>query len=270
MPTLTENDLKQRLDAAIDWSREAGELILGYFQSSGLKVDRKSDATPVTDADRNAESLLRKQVAERFPQDGFLGEEHGEVPSQNGLRWIVDPIDGTKAFVAGVPMFGTLIGLECGDDVAMGVCRLPALNEVIYAATGCGAHWQIGNEPPRKIQVSETADLADALFCYTEVELFERNQSMPAFLALQQRTRATRGWGDCYGHLLVATGRAEIIADPSMNAWDAAALIPILREAGGSLTTWNGDSMTHGGNGLSVNAALKDEVLAILNGNTLF
>lgn len=257
-------DLKCRLEAAVDWAREAGELILGYYQSAGLKVDRKSDESPVTEADRNAELLLRERVAQHFPQDGFLGEEHGELRSRNGLRWIVDPVDGTKAFVAGVPMFGTLIGLEAGADVLLGVCRFPAMNEVISAAAGCGAQWQIGSEPPRPIRVSDVADLSDALFCYTEVGLFERTQRMDVFHELRRRTRATRGWGDCYGHMLVATGRAEICADPTMNAWDAAALLPILREAGGSYTAWNGEPTIHGGDGVSVNAALKDDVLGIL------
>jgi len=257
-------DPKPRLEAAVDWAREAGELILGYYQSAGLKVDRKSDASPVTEADRSAELLLRERVAEHFPGDGFLGEEHGELRSQNGLRWIVDPIDGTKAFVAGVPLFGTLLGLEAGPDVLLGVCRFPALNEVISAADGCGAHWQIGEQPAKPIRVSDVADLSNALFCYTEVGLFEQTNRMDAFHELRRRTRATRGWGDCYGHMLVATGRAELCADPIMNAWDAAALLPILHEAGGSYTAWNGEPTIHGGDGVSVNAALKDVVLGIL------
>jgi myo-inositol-1(or 4)-monophosphatase len=270
-------DLKPRLEAAVEWTREAGELILGYYQSAGLRIDRKSDKSPVTEADRGAELLLRERVAQHFPQDGFLGEEHGELPSQNGLRWIVDPIDGTKAFVAGVPLFGTLVGLEVGQEpdsptsdlrpptsVLLGVCRFPALDEVIYATSGCGAHWRIGGQSPRPIRVSDVADLSEALFCYTEVGLFEQTQRMDAFNTLRNRARATRGWGDCYGHMLVATGRAEIAADPVMNAWDAAALLPILYEAGGSYTAWNGEPTIHGGDGISVNAALKDEVLRIL------
>lgn len=264
--TLDREELQQRLDFAVDAARESGDLILGYYQTAGLKVDRKSDSSPVTEADRNAELLLRKKVAERFPQDGFLGEEHGEVESQNGLRWIVDPIDGTKAFVAGVPMFGTLIGLESRDDVLLGVCRFPALNEVLFAATGLGAHWQIGDQPARPIHVSDTAELSDALLCYTELSLFERRSRTAAFDALRKKCRAVRGWGDCYGHMLVATGRADVIADPEMNPWDAAALLPIVREAGGHYLSWKGEPTIHGGDGISVNAALKDTVIAILQG----
>ncbi|MFQ5733680.1 MAG: inositol monophosphatase family protein [Planctomycetaceae bacterium] len=263
---LTSDELQQRLAHAVEWAREAGELILGDYRSAGLRVDRKADASPVTAADRNAERLLRERVAAAYPRDGFLGEEHGEKEAENGLRWIVDPIDGTKAFVAGVPMFGTLIGLEAGGEVLMGVCRFPALNEVMYAANGCGAHCQIGDEEPATIRVSGTATMPEALFCYTEVDLFRETGRMDAFHALQRQSRAARGWGDCYGHMLVATGRAEFIADPLMNAWDAAALVPILREAGGSLTAWNGEETIYGGDGVSVNAALKDAVLAVLRG----
>ena len=263
---LNERELQRRLDAAIAWAREAGELILGYYQSDGLKVDRKSDASPVTIADRDAESLLRDRVAAQFPQDGFLGEEHGEVESQNGLRWIVDPIDGTKAFIAGVPLFGTLIGLESGDNVLLGVCRFPALREVVYAANGCGAYWQIDGETPAAIRVSETAELSDALFCYTEAELFERLGRRDVFDELLAQSRVARGWGDCYGHMLVAAGRADLMVDPFMNAWDAAALLPIIREAGGCFTAWNGATTVRGGNGVSVNAALKEQLLAILKG----
>ena len=270
--SLTENELQQRLNHALAWSREAADLILGHYQSQGLSVDRKSDESPVTIADRDAEALLRKRVGETYPQDGFLGEEHGEVESQNGLRWIVDPIDGTKAFVAGVPMFGTLIGLETGvgssdaSDVVLGICRFPALDEVIYAASGLGAHWKRGNDTPGPARVSTVSKLAEALFCYTEYDLFQRVDRVDVYDKCLSQCRAVRGWGDCYGHMLVATGRAEFIADPLMNAWDAAALLPILREAGGSYTSWRGESTIHDGTGVSVNAALKDDVLALLSG----
>lgn len=261
---LTTDELQQRLHQAVEWARDAGDVILAYYQSAKLRVERKADASPVTEADRNAELLLRERVGSAYPQDGFLGEEHGEKPSENGLRWIVDPIDGTKAFVAGVPLFGTLIGLEAGDEVLLGVCRFPALNEVIYAADGCGAHWRIADADPLPARVSRTGDLSEALFCYTEVGLFRERGRMNAFETLQQNARAARGWGDCYGHMLVATGRADMMADPVMNAWDAAALVPILREAGGSYTAWSGAPTIHGGDGVSVNAALKDRVLAVL------
>jgi len=262
--TITQTELKQRLNDAVNWAREAGELILGYFQQSGLQVDRKADESPVTAADRNAETLLQEKVQRHYPQDGFLGEEHGDVPSQNDCRWIVDPIDGTKAFVAGVPMFGTLIGLESDGDVILGVCRFPALNEVVYAAQQLGAFRQTGDASPQQIRVSETAELSEALFCYTEYELFRETGRETVFETFVERCRGARGWGDCYGHMLVATGRADVMLDPVMSAWDAAALLPILREAGGSFTDIKGQSTIHGGNGVSVNAALKDGVLAVL------
>lgn len=263
-PPENKNELQQRLRHAVQWAEEAGKLILGYYQHTGLRVERKADASPVTEADRNAEMLLRRRVTEVYPQDGFLGEEHGEVPAKNGYRWIVDPIDGTKAFVAGVPLFGTLIGLECGDEVVLGVCRFPALNEVIFAARDLDARWQRGDEAPQTIRVSNTAALSEALFCYTEFDLFRQVQREEVFRQLVERCRGARGWGDCYGHMLVATGRAEIMVDPVMNAWDAAALLPILREAGGHYLSWEGEPGIHGGNGVSVNAALRGEVLSLL------
>lgn len=264
--SIDPGELQQRLSDAVDWARTAGELVLGYYQSDRLQVDRKADESPVTAADRNAERLLRDRAAKRYPQDGFLGEEHGEVASQNGLRWIVDPIDGTKAFVAGVPLFGTLIGLEADGEMLLGVCRFPALDETVFAANGLAAHWQIGDARPRTIRVSATSGLHEALCCYTEADLFRQVGRGDVFERVLQDCRAVRGWGDCYGHMLVATGRAEFIADPVMNPWDAAALLPILREAGGSYTAWNGEPTIYGGNGVSVNAALKDDVLAILSG----
>jgi histidinol-phosphatase len=128
--------LSRRLDFAVDASRQAGKLILGYYQQEGLNVDLKQDESPVTAADRGAEELIRRLVDESFSQDGVLGEEFGEKPSANGFRWILDPVDGTQSFVHGVPLFGTLIGLEYQGEVVAGVCRIPALNEVAYAARG--------------------------------------------------------------------------------------------------------------------------------------
>ena len=137
-------DFKPRLEFALDVARRASELILGYYQSESLAVESKRDTSPVTAADRGAEELIRKEIQKEFPGDGVLGEEFGETPSSNNFRWILDPVDGTKSFIHGVPLFGTLIGLEFGDRVMLGVCRFPALDEVVYAAEGSGAWWQVG------------------------------------------------------------------------------------------------------------------------------
>lgn len=260
------NPLNARLEFAVEATTRAAELILSYWRQEGLAVDRKADESPVTAADRGAEQLLRREILAAFPGDAVLGEEFGETAGSSGYRWILDPVDGTKSFVAGVPLFGILVGLEDAQGAAAGVCRFPALDEVVYAGRGQGAWWKIGSEPPRRAKVNPTTRLDDSLFCFTSVGGWDTTGKMDAFLALCRQARLTRGWGDCYGHVLVATGRADVAVDPIMNLWDAAALVPILQEAGGVYCDWGGVPTASGGNGVSTNPALRDAVLAILNG----
>lgn len=257
-------ELSDRLDFALRAAREASTLILRYYQNADLAVDLKGDLSPVTAADRGAEELLRGLIEREFPHDGVLGEEFGERAGSSGYRWILDPVDGTKSFVHGVPLFGTLIGLEQNDRAVLGVCRLPALDEVVYAAEGTGAWWQRGAAQPTKARVTTTNRLADALCSYTAIELFDRQQRRATFDALVSACNATRAWGDCFGHILVATGRADVMVDPIMNIWDGAPLLPILREAGGTYMDWTGTETISGGDGVSVNAALKPAVLEII------
>lgn len=262
--TIDANELKDRLDFAVAVAREAGEFILPFFQAAELQIDLKGDLSPVTAADRGAETLIRERIEGTFPQDGVLGEEFGEKPSQNGCRWILDPLDGTKSFVHGVPLFGTLIGLEFDGRIVLGVCRMPALDEVVYAADGEGAWWQVGEKPPRRARVSAVSRLSEALHCFTEPEGYEAIGRPEVFERLWRASGINRGWSDCYGHVLVATGRAEFIAEPRLNPWDAAPFVPILEEAGGHFVAWNGETSIYEGNGLSVNSALKDTVLELL------
>jgi myo-inositol-1(or 4)-monophosphatase len=257
--------LEERLQFALSVAREAQKLILGYYQNVDLNVDLKADESPVTAADKGAEQLIRDHLEKSFPEDGILGEEFGTVDSKNGFRWILDPVDGTKPFVQGVPLFGTLIGLEFESRVVLGVARFPALNEVVYAADGLGTWWQIGEQEPRKTTVSDITELSKAVFCFTEPQRFQRVGRPEVLETLMQSCRMSRGWGDCYGHILVATGRAEVMIDPELSAWDAAALVPIVREAGGHYLDWSGAESIYTGNGFSVNAALKEEVLALLS-----
>ncbi len=264
MPVMDSSELKLKLAFAVDVAREAGSLILSYYQNDDLVVDHKVDSSPVTAADRGAEELIRQRIAKQFPGDGVLGEEFDDTPSENGYRWILDPVDGTKSFVHGVPLFGTLIGLEFEGRVVVGVCRFPALDEVVYAAEGSGTWWQQGDTVPRRAQVSKVAKLSDALFCTTTIAGWRPLGQQDVFDRLCQGTRLTRGWSDCYGHILVATGRADVMVDPEMNVWDAAALVPIAQEAGGHFLDWDGQPSIYSNNGLTVNAALKAEVLAVL------
>lgn len=254
-----------RLDFALDAAMEAERIILSFYQSRDLVVDRKRDSSPVTIADRNAEIAIREGIARHFPDDAILGEEFGETAGTSGYRWILDPVDGTKSFVHGVPLFGTLIGLEYQGQCVAGVCNFPALKELVWGAIGTGAWWRIGNEAPRRAQVSNVATWQDALFSFTTVQGFARIGRQDAFDKLIQNASIARGWGDCYGHALVATGRAEVMVDPLMNPWDVAALIPIVQEAGGTFMDWKGQVNINAGNGISVNAALRNEVLKIVN-----
>jgi histidinol phosphatase-like enzyme (inositol monophosphatase family) len=255
--------LSDRLDFALRAAREASALILRYYQNADLAVELKGDLSPVTAADRGAEELLRRLIERDFPLDGILGEEFGERAGSSGYRWILDPVDGTKSFVHGVPLFGTLIGLEHADRPVLGVCRLPALHEVVYAAEGGGAWWQRGDATPTRAHVT-TSQLADAS-CRTRPSNFDLKQRRSTFEALAKVCNATRAWGDCFGHILVATGRADVMIDPIMNIWDCAPLLPILREAGGAYLDWTGAETIRGGDGISVNGNLRTAVFDIVH-----
>lgn len=255
--------IQPRLDLALAAAREAGKIILRYYQSTGLTIDRKKDTSPVTIADRTAEEFIRGEIRKSFPADSVLGEEFGETAGTSGFRWILDPLDGTKSFIHGVPLFGTMIGVEYQNQCVVGVVHFPALNETAWGATGLGARWQSPDGATREARVSNVSDISQALFCFTTIQGFGRIGRTDALDALIRSTGLARGWGDCYGHILVATGRAEIMVDPLMNPWDAAALIPIIQEAGGQFMDWNGETTIHSGNGISVNAALRDAVLRV-------
>jgi histidinol phosphatase-like enzyme (inositol monophosphatase family) len=256
-------ELTERLELALAIAREAGNITLRWFRRDGLAVDRKADDSPVTVADRESEAYLRRRINEEFPHDAILGEELGEQPGSSGMRWILDPIDGTKSFIHGVPLYGTLIGLECEGQCMLGVIRLPALNECVYAVRGGGAWVTVGEEPPRPALVSTRASLADGLFLTSEVKSFDQIHRRDAFDRLQDICRLGRTWGDCFAYAMVATGRAEVAIDPLMNVWDAAALAPILEEAGGTYTDWEGERTIYSGNGLATNGRVLEEVLAV-------
>ncbi|MBN2578916.1 MAG: histidinol-phosphatase [Pirellulales bacterium] len=264
IPNPSSSDVSQRLEVALDAARRAGNVTLEYFRSDDLAVERKDDDSPVTMADRRSEETLRGRIAEAFPQDGILGEEFPEQPGSSGYRWIIDPIDGTKSFIHGVPLYGVLIGVEYKGRCVLGVIRIPALDECVYADRGGGAWYQAGNQPPRPARVSKREPLAKALFVTSEVATFDETGSRPLYDRLQAATRLTRTWGDCYGYLMVATGRADLMIDPVVKPWDAAALLPILEEAGGTLTDWNGRPDIYTGNAVATNGLIYTEVMRIM------
>ena len=261
-------EIAERLQFAVEIAREAGDLTLRHFRQAGLAVERKSDQSPVTIADRSAEELLRKRIAERFSADGIIGEEFGEVAGQSGYQWILDPIDGTKSFIHGVPLYTTLIAVLENDAPRIGVIHAPALGETVYAAKGSGC-WYIGGKAanPEAARVSSVASLAESLLLTTEVDGFRQRASGDAtdrFMQLQRSARLARTWGDGYGYLMVATGRAEVMIDPIVNLWDAACLQPIIEEAGGQFSDWQGKPTIRAGEAVATNGRVGAEVLAIL------
>jgi histidinol phosphatase-like enzyme (inositol monophosphatase family) len=260
---MNASDLTARLQLGLSAAREAGRLTLEYFQRDSLAVEWKPDASPVTIADREAEQLLRERISAAFPDDAILGEELPERAGKSGYRWIVDPIDGTKSFIHGVQLYGTLVGLEFESQTALGIIVIPALDECLYAARGQGAWHVRGSGPPRRVQVSTTQTLAESLFLTSEIASFGARGAAAVYDRLQSACQLARTWGDCYGYLMVATGRADLMVDPIMNVWDAAAVQPIIEEAGGAFTDWRGRPTIHAGEGLATNGHLLAEVLRI-------
>ncbi|MCH8922700.1 MAG: histidinol-phosphatase [Planctomycetes bacterium] len=259
-------DIKDRQQLAIEAAREAGKITLEYFQTDDLVVERKADNSPVTVADRRAEQHLRQRIAEEFPNDGIVGEEFPTTEGNSGYRWIVDPIDGTKSFISGVPLYGTLLGVEHEGRGVIGVIYMPALDEMVYAATGQGAWHELGSKPRRPACVSSVAKLSDGLFCTCEVKTFLTADRQAAYDRLQATAQISRTWGDCYGYLLVATGRAAVMVDPVANVWDIAAVQPIIEESGGRFTDWQGQATIHSGDGIGTNGHVHEEVLALVAG----
>ncbi|WP_437188463.1 inositol monophosphatase family protein [Planctomicrobium sp. SH668] len=258
--------LEDRLQFALAASERAEQLVLSYYLDTSLVVDRKSDESPVTAADRGAEELLRNEILSAYPNDAVMGEEFGETAGTSGFRWILDPVDGTKSFIHGTPLFGMLIGLQYKGENLAGICRLPAVREVIYARKGGGAWWVQGENAAVPARVTSTASPKEALFCYTAVEGFQQIDRVDVLTTFGAGTRLSRGWGDCYGHMLVATGRADFMVDPLLAEWDASALIPIIEEAGGVFMDWTGAQSTAvGGNGISTTPALKEYILSVIS-----
>jgi histidinol phosphatase-like enzyme (inositol monophosphatase family) len=253
---IDDTALAQWLDFAVDAARQAGEVTLRYFQQP-LDVMAKSDQSPVTVADRETEATLRRLIGARFPGHAILGEEHGLRPGSEPFRWILDPIDGTRSFVRGVPIYGVLVGLQHEGQCVLGVAHFPALGETVAAARGLGCTWN-----GRPARTSELDSLSEALVLYTDPHALTPAEHA----ALGSATRMQRSWGDCWGHILVATGRAEVMLDPRLAVWDCAALYPILREAGGTFTSWRGEPGIEGGSGISTNGPLMEPVLTLLSG----
>lgn len=267
------SELSDRLDLAVRLVREAGQHALTYYMSDSMGLEFKADRTPVTRADREGEELIRRALDAEYSADAVSGEEFGEKAGSSGYRWYIDPIDGTESFVRGVPLFGVLAGIERAGEVVAGAVYFPALREIAYAAIGSGAWWARGvgasslAEPlrPMRARVSPVARLAEATLCATGLQNFAAIGKAEGFARLLSAVKHARGWSDCYGHYLVATGRTDIMIDPYLGAWDCAALLPIVAEAGGCFSSLRNEPHIFGGSGISTNGLLHSAVLAALD-----
>lgn len=247
-----------RYDLALEAAQQAGRFALGHFDKN-VAVEWKEDQSPVTLADRGAENLLKRMLLARFPQDGFLGEESGDTPGTSGYRWIIDPIDGTRSFVRGVPLWATLVGLEYKGECIAGIAHVPALNQTYRALRGDGAY-----RDDKRIRVSDVTNLAQAHLYYSSINWFVRAGLEKTFLNLAGQTERQRGFGDFYGFVLVAQGAGDIMLEHGVHAWDLAALVPILEEAGGKITTWKGQRDIFQPDVLATNGKLHDKIVAFL------
>lgn len=253
------------LDFAVAIAREAGAATLPFFYADSIEVETKADLSPVTAADRASERVMRERIGAAHPRDSILGEEFGLEEGTTGRTWILDPIDGTVGFARRVPVYGVLVGVEEEGEAVAGVAHFPALGETVFAGSGLGASW-IRREGggAREARVSDVSRLADCCFCFTSRNGFKKARIGTAFDRLCDATKLHRGWHDCYGHMLVATGRADLMIDVRMAVWDNAALKPIVEEAGGRFTTLSGESTIRGGSAVSSNGRVHEETLALL------
>lgn len=246
------------LEAAQELARRTGSVALRHFRSA-LTVESKTDGSPVTIADRTAEETARHWITQRFPEDGILGEEYGAHQPGARRRWLIDPIDGTKTYVRGVPLWGTLIAVCAGEQVLVGAAYFPAVDEIIAAGEGLGCWW---NGARARVSATATIDAATVL---TTDERFRADETRAeGWRRLADAAALSRTWGDCYGYLLVATGRAEVMVDAAVAAWDAAPFLPIIAEAGGVFTDWRGTATAFGGSMVATNAHLATEARTLL------
>jgi histidinol-phosphatase len=253
------------LELALRMADAADAITLARFRATDLRVTRKPDRTPVTDADTAAEDALRRIIEAERPGDAVLGEERGGTVPESGRGWVLDPIDGTKNFSRGMPAWASLIALTVHGEPVVGVASAPALGRRWWAATGEGA-WtsDAPGELPRRISVSGVTDVADAYVSTTDIRTFVQQGRRDHWLRLVDTCWETRAFGDFWQHCLVAEGVIDVAVEPAANSWDLAALVPILAEAGGTLTDLSGTPTFAGGDGLSTNGAVHAAVLTIV------
>lgn len=256
------------LELALGLAAIADEITMARYLAQDLVVTTKPDNTPVTDADRATEDALRKHLAIARPADGLVGEEFGNENKDAERYWVIDPIDGTKNFMRGVPTWATLIGLverqsDGSEKVIVGVASAPALFRRWYASDGNGAFATLKSGAPRKLSVSKVSEISDASITYSDFQGW--NERLEKFQRLISDCTRSRGLGDFWSHVLVAEGAVDIAAEPSLALWDMAALDVIVREAGGTFSNLTGEAGPFGGSGISTNTLLHSKVMAALN-----
>lgn len=254
--------MDKRLEVAIAAAKAAGEVALRHFRG-GVTVEYKADQSPVTLADRECERRIVEVLREAFPEYGVIGEEFGEhegtAAASGGTRWIIDPIDGTKNFIRGIPYFATLIGLEEGGEITIGVVHAPAVDDLLYAQKGCGAFDRSG-----RLHVSRIGSLREGLVVFGGIEIFREAGRWAGFENLVRASGRQRGFGDYFGHTFVARGQAEAMVELDLKPWDMAAIKIVIEEAGGRFTDFSGAATIYGGNAVASNGLVHDEVLRAL------
>ncbi len=260
-----EDTCGELLETAVELAQQAGRLSLRWFSSRLLNPQTKPDGSLVTEADLATEEFMIAELQKLFPEDSIVGEEHGRQEGTSGRLWTIDPIDGTRSFVHGVPLFATLLAMMDASGPRLGVTVIPALDEAVWAGRGLGAYHRSGTEI-RPARVSSTSSLETA--CITTSGLEYLPPKLGAWLA--QRRGVTRTWGDGYGYVLLATGRADIMIDPGLSLWDAAPMLVIVPEAGGRITTTDGGdeeagrAEAAGGDFIASNGRIHEELVAAL------
>jgi len=253
---MSETSLRALLDVAMDAAFVAGRGTLAHF-NTGVEVEEKGDLSPVTVADREAERVIRGVISKYFPGHSILGEEDGRTPGDPDYMWVVDPIDGTKSFIHGVPLYGTVVGCVVRGVPRVGAVYLPVLGDLFAAAEGEGATWN-----GRRCRVSEVGRLEDATLLAGSITRAMRRSD--AYENLERHVKLNRGWGDVFGYMLVASGRAEIMLDPTINVWDIAGVAPIVRESGGWFGNWRGEETVNGPDAAAMKGKLRGVVLGAL------
>lgn len=253
-----------RLSEMVHTATLAGDHTLKYFGAFDLVVDAKTDDSPVTIADREAEDLVRRRIGQLFAGDAVAGEEMEDKPGHSGYRWIVDPIDGTKSFICGVPLYSTLLALEFENEIVGGVIMLPALRTTLTAAIGYGCYQKQGTTGWNRTFCRDHRSIDQCVFVHSQADSFAARGAESVYQSIRGRAAITRTWGDGYGYAMVATGRADVMIDPECNLWDVAAVLPVIVESGGRFSNWKGEVTAGGGDGVGCGAGVYEEVLRTL------